>query len=256
MPITGYVSGCLGSVEIVSPLSIFGADLLGWWKADTDVSTSGGNVTSVLDQSGNDKTLTPVGGNVPFNATGFNGLPAFDFAAANGAGLQNTSFTGLAGNTQGSAFLVGQMKTGTETNGGLVAFLGNTGGDDFNSAGSVAWITRAGTTNAILTTQLNTDLPSASGTAISLATNLRIGSVFDAVNHTHYINNVAGTSTAHTQTWGNTDSNLVIGGRLQGGVFTPTCWDGPIAEIIITKNGATSGQRSALDTYFVNRLGL
>lgn len=244
-----------GAASPDNPLTLFGADLVGWWLADTDVTTSIGNVTQVLDQSGNGETLTNVG-TVPFNETGFNSLPAFDFAAANQAGLENTSFSGLGTGSAGSAFFVGQMKTGTAAFGGAIVFLGNSGSNDYGGPGSAAWLTRNDTNNSIETFQNGS---SRAITAISLATNYRIGSVFDGANCTHYVNNSAGSSGADSHSWGNGATHIGIGNRIIAGTFaggTGAAWDGPISEVVILKIAPDGTQRTALDDWFKFKWGL
>ena len=111
----GYQSrGALDAAVATGPSTLTG--LVAWYKADTGVTTSSGNVTAVADQSGHGYNLTNTG-TVALNATGFNGYPAFDFLTSNSAYLNSSAATVALSGTTGSCFIVGQMKTGTMSNG-------------------------------------------------------------------------------------------------------------------------------------------
>lgn len=227
-----------------TPLSLTG--LIAWYKADTGVTTSGGNVTQVLDQSGNGYTLTNTG-TVAFNATGFNGLSAFDFIVAN-AGLLKTAVDSVSlSGTTGSAFFVGQMKTATANYGRAISYRGNGQTQDFSNAASAAWQLRDGTNNAIHNYRTN---PKAVE-AVSLATNYRLGAIYDGVNVTQYINNAAGTPAACSD-------SFTGPGQISVGADTlsPAYWEGPIAEVVITSSALGSGDRLSLDNYFKSHWGL
>ncbi len=227
-----------------SPTDI--ANLLGWWKADTGVT--GSPVTAVADQSGNGFNLGNTG-TVPFNATGFNGFPAFDYAVANNAALSVSSFD-LGTSNLVSVFVVGQMKTGTASSGGLVCYgVGAT--NDYDTAGNAALITRSGASNVVETFAQG---QRATGNT-SLATNYRIGVIYDGTQPKMYINNVAGTDVDIYSTNFTDNGVLVIGNRYLGSVGG-AAWDGPVAEIVVYEAALDGTQRNNLDAYFVAKYGL
>ena len=231
-----------------------GAALIGWWIADTGVTTSSGNVTAVTDQSGNGKTLTN-SGTVPYNATGFNGLPTFDFVASNNAGLNNDAFTGFGTGATGSAFFVGQMDTGTANYGRAMAFQGTATFDDWNCAESAVLISRSGTSNTIESTKNSAQRGSQS---ISLNTNYRIGVIYDGADATIYLNNSANTPVALTTAFGSDGgvARIGIGNGFVNTTFGGSAWEGPISEIVITNTALSSGDRNSLDDYFTTKWGI
>jgi hypothetical protein len=229
-----------------SPLDLPG--LVSWWKADTGVVTVSGNIASVDDQSSSGATLTNVLGSIPFNATGFNGHPAFDFIPASGGILQ----TGVAAvpmgtGTTGSFFIVGQMRTGTANNGRLIGYVANGQSADFNNDGSAAVILRNGTGNSLWTYRNGV----LADTSISLATNYRLGVIFNGTNATQYVNNSAGSSGACSLAWGAT-GRIGVGNQ----IGAATSWDGPVAEVVVTNTALDATNRGLLDVYFVAKYGL
>jgi len=232
-----------------------GAALKSWWKADAGVTLSGANATAVVDQSGNGKTLVNVGV-VPFNATGLNGRPAFDFVAVNNAGLKATGYTVLGTSGAGSAFIVGQMKAGTATNGGAVSYSADANNfQDYNLPGAAIWMARDGANNAI--GSMRNSIALAKST-VPMATNFRFGSIFDGVNNITYLNNVAGTPVAFAAPWSSTGvCLLVVGSRATSNNVTPgACWDGLIAEVVITNTALSLAERNSLDDYFTGKYGI
>lgn len=225
--------------------------LVGRWNA-LNVITSSGNVTSATDLSGNGHDLTNTG-TVPLNATGYNGHPAFDFKAANQAGLSTTGIALTTANA--SVFVVGQMLTATTSSGGLVTYAdGNV--DDFNAVGSVLLYARNNTANQLSTfaSFVNLGTPS-----ISLATNSRIGIVFDGAHATQYINNVAqGTPAAFSTSFTGIAPRFGVGNRIASGIFagaSGSAWEGPVAEIVLTSSALSGTELNNLDAYFTGQWG-
>jgi hypothetical protein len=223
--------------------------LAGRWNA-LNVTTSSGNVTSATDLSGGGHNLTPSGGNVPLNATGYNAKPAFDFIAANAACLSAASIAMGNGNT-GYFFFVGQMKTNTANFGGAIAY-GVSSGNDFNGVGG-AVLERNGTSNGL---DSRANGWAALQPTISLATNYRIGVALDGANVTPYINNVAQTTTSVIANFV-TAGTIVVGGRYSSGAVDPTGapWEGPITEIVVGSGSLSTTDLNNLDAYFTAQWG-
>jgi hypothetical protein len=227
--------------------------LVAWYKADVGVTTSAGNVTQVLDQSGNGYTLAPQGGNVPFNATGFRGLPAFAFVAANNARLETTTNAVAIGTgTLGSAFFAGRMNSATDGSGRAVSYTATGQTRDHDNTASAAWLCRNGSNNELLTYRSNGTIVDV--TAISMDIDLHIGSIFDGVNVTEYIDNVTGSAVAASPSWGS-PGTLAFGDEAVFGGGS-TSWDGPIAEIVITNTALAAADRDRLNAYLLLHLPL
>lgn len=225
--------------------------LVGRWNA-LNVTTSGPNVTSATDLSGNGHNLTPSGGNVPLNATGYNGHPAFGFLAANAAALVATSVPMGTGN-DGYCFFVGQMLPGTTTFGGAVSY-GVGAVNDFNGAGSASFFARNNGGNSLTDVGgvINTN-----NTAVSLAANMRVGvNLHGSLDNaaTVYLNNVSGNTPGVVGNWG-TNGTIVVGGRYLSGVDTTNLWEGPITEIVVGNATLSSTDLNALDKYLTDQWG-
>jgi hypothetical protein len=238
-----------GTAAAAFPSTLTG--LVAWYSSDVGVTTSSGNVTQVLDQSGNGNHLTPSGGNVPLNATGYNGHPAFDFKFANNALLKATSIP-MGTSSTGYLFFVGQMLTACGSYGGAVGYAVGAQ-SDYSGANSLI-ISRNGGANSIIKQGGFIAFSSAS---ISLATNYRIGVHIDAATRANLlINNVFQSDSGITGNFANAGT-LVVGGRYVGGAPSPTDnpWEGPIVEIVVGNSALSSTERSDLDTYFTTKWG-
>jgi hypothetical protein len=231
-----------------TPASL-GANLIAWYKADTGVyndagttpATNGQTVQQWNDQSGHGYHLNQaVSGDRPtFQSTGFNGAQTVSFATQ----FMSTTADAVAlGGTTLSVFAVGQMLTGTASYGRAVSFLGTGAVNDYDNTASVAAILRNDVSNGIAsyrTTPLGTQ-------AISLATNYRLGAIFDGANQTLYVNNVAGGTAAST-------GSFAAIGTLYAGKFAGGTWAGPLSEIVVTNTALSSGERTSLDNYFKSK---
>jgi hypothetical protein len=80
-----------------------------WLRGDMGTTISGGNVTSVLDQSGNGNDVV-VSGTVPFNPSAINGQPGWTFGAA--GYLVNTVSSILPAGSPRTIFVVCNPTTG------------------------------------------------------------------------------------------------------------------------------------------------
>lgn len=238
--ILSVMLGDNGSSAAFTPAYMTG--LIGWWKADTGVTTSSGNVTGVADQSGlgndlvNNEIFVP-GSHVPLNATGFNGHPAFDFLAANNGALKVDSFAIGSGN-KGSVFVIGQMKTASVSAARAISYAQDAGNADFSANGSAAWLNRNLTGGNGINTYRN-GLDNID-TAISLNTNYLLGCIYDGTNVTHYVNATAGSTAAINQNWVS-GGTFAIGNAIVP-PFNPNAaaWEGPIAEVIVTNADNTA----------------
>lgn len=252
VPMTGAGLGKPGAVA-TTPATIFGANLVAWYSADTGITLNGSTVSQWNDLSGNSYNLLQSTGAIQptFSATGYNSKPSVDPQGGSGVFMATTAGTvAMGGGSVGSLFVVGQMASGTQNNGRLVGFIGNGQTTDFGSAGSTGWLLRDGTNNKITT--YNGGVGFAANESISLSTNYRLGAIYDGTNETIYINNSAGTPVAATITWNSPGGIIFSSQAYTTGVAS---WSGPIAEIVVVNSAATSGQRNSLDTYFTGKWG-
>lgn len=233
-------------------------NLIGWYEADSvGVTTSGGHVTAAPDLSGAGNNLAPLN-TVPFNATSsYNSHPAFDFVAANDACLITTQppAVTLPVTNLLSVYVVGQMKSPTVNFGGAVS-IGQSGNADFQIAGNIVALSRTGVTNSIETFYNNsTDVVD---TAISLATNVRIGVVVSGTSKTaQYINGTLTTQGAGTFTFGPLASPnaIVIGNRWNGTTGAGSAWDGPIVFALVAAAAWTPTDITNIDNYATGKYG-
>lgn len=229
-----------------------GANLIAWYKADTGIykdagttlAANGETVQQWNDQSVNGYHLKQgTSGNRPqFLSAGFNSKQTVKFTAATPTSMATDAASVAMGTgAVGSAFFVGQMLTGTPNAGRAVNYM--IAGNDTDTTDS-AWLIRSlGGADTVLTYRAG----SKALESISLATNYRLGSIFDGTNDTIYINNVAGTPVGCTDAWGSPG---------QIGLSSIAAWDGPISEVVITKSALSVGDRSNLDDYFKTKWGL
>lgn len=221
--------------------------LIGWWKADTGVfsdagitpATNGGAVQQWNDQSGAGFNLLQV--NAPnqgtYNANTLNGLPTLNFLSTHGMAT-STSFA--LGGTTASAFLVARY-TDSNFNGRLLAF--SVGGGDTGPTSAIFVLEQSLTA---VETYNNGD--KSGGTVVSGSWN-ELGTIFDGVNDTFYVNNSAGTPVGATPTFAATGA-IEINQNAGGGQTTD------YAEIVLTNTPLSSTNRGLLHTYFQSRWGV
>lgn len=228
--------------------------LAGRWNA-LNVTILAGHIVTATELSGSGASaLTPLGGSVPYNATGYNGHPAFDFIAANNALLAATSVPMGTSNT-GYAFFVGQMKTNTASFGGAVVY-GVGVVNDFNGAGSAAFFTRNSGANELA---WSSAIYNPNHFAVSLATNYRVGVNFEGSGTgvaSVYLNNVVQATPGLNSSFSN-NGTIVVGGRYISGAPDPTNqpWEGPITEIVVGSGTLSASDLNNLDAYFTCQWG-
>ena len=240
----------------ITPPSIFGADLVAWYKADTAVyndagitlATNGQTVQQWNDQSGNGYNLSQAtSANRPtLNTAGYNSKPAIIFSSSAATQLATGASAVSLGGTTASGFAVGQQTTGIGGNARLLDFIATGDSSDTGTAKSGIFIIRASTPSVYT---YRGSIGFGSGVSVSVATNYRMGGVFDGTNQVTYINNVAGTASAGGGTWGTT-GQIRVGNDPTGGA-----WNGPCAEIVVVKVAPTVTQLAQLDAYFTNKWG-
>jgi hypothetical protein len=225
-----------------TPASL-GAALVGWYKADVGVfndagitpATNGQQVAQWNDQSGNGNHLSGTTKPV-YNTTGFNGGPTIVFTTASAQWLEKTVMP-IGNISTSSAFIAGIVTSSTGTPAQIICY------NNFFS-----WL-RVGLTTTAITGRDNSGV--VTGVTIVNGANMRLGAVWDGVNYTAYLNNVAGTPVASTITI-TTNQALTIGAGAGGSAP----FDGSISELVLTNSGLSGTDLNNLDSYFRTKWGL
>lgn len=239
------------------------SNLLAWYKADTGVYSDAGTTLATdtqtvqqwNDQSGNGyHLLQATSGRRPqYLSAGFNSKQTVKFTSATPTGMVTATNVVAGFGTNASGFFVGQLLTGTASNARAVSlckpFASDTDANScimgFRNAGGDAIASYRG---GVVASQ-----------AVSLATNLRFGVVYDGANGTSYLNNANATATANTNAFDSTDGTYALGVGIElinDRAFGNLGWDGPISEVVITLGALSSGDRNSLDSYFQTHWGL
>lgn len=232
----------------VNPPSLFGANLVGWYRADLGVGLSGSNVTSWGDQSGNRHDLSIFGSpNPTFSSTGFNTVfPGISFVAGNSSRLTSAAFNLSTANI--GAFMVARI-TGSGSDARVLAYADTA--VDFNQVQNILFLDSSGAN----TLRQYQDSISIIATAFD-NTNYRLGSTFDsASNQEIFVNNISAAAglSGIPNTLGSSTSVLSLGANLTGG---STCPGMTVAEVVLLNIVPSSSQRTNLDNYFKSLWGL
>ena len=252
-------AGDTGSISTWTPTSL--PNLLAWYKADVGVYsdlgfTSCPTATRAVqwnDQSGNGYNLirTPSSSNCPtFQSGGLNSKPTLVFNAASHNGMITAAGVAWGTGTSGSAFFIGTMTTNTNAFGRALAYVGPSSADV--STGSFIPVIRNNATSATYA-EKGATTNNATPSSVSLATEARFGGVANGSTVNSYINGVAGTSAAVTDS-AISAGYIGVGTSVgSGGVLGTVSWDGAISEIIFTKDAMTPTNIALLDAYLVAR---
>jgi hypothetical protein len=237
-----------------SPLS-FGADLVAWYKADAGayvdagitLATNGQDVQQWNDQSGNGNHVSQANGTFrpTYLSAGLNGRPTLDFIAANDVLISATDALDVGG-TALSTFTVATLDVGAAAHARLLSFLGSGDANDFGFATSACLIIENDQTQAIATHRQGY----LGITSITYGTVYALGSIYDGVNATVYVNNSGSSPAASSGTFASTGTLRI--GQGSGG----EAWDGFCSEVVIVKKALSSDERNALHAYLAARWGL
>lgn len=236
----GGVSG-----GIVSPATIFGPNLIAWYRADRLITLNGGTVSAWGDSSGrgdaNQNLAQAAGANqFIYNASnaGYGGQPTLDgngtsmfmtsgtwatpctrtttiFVVGNSAGA--AEHTAVDGTVAGQRYLISQFSA---TQASL--FAGS------QIPGNFAWATKGAVIG-----EFNTNGGNVDGTLYG-------GDFTTAI----YTNSNIG---------GNNLTQLTVGAQTNGG---SSWWNGSLAEIVFVNAATTQVQRNAMRDYFNARYGM
>jgi hypothetical protein len=224
-------------LRALTPPTIFGASLKGWWRSDLGITLNGSNVSAWADQSGNGQNVAQV------TATK---QPPYH---AGGAGAAYLDMSGASGGATAAQLLGGTLNL---TQPFEVWFVASA-----KSAASRGYIIDFGAGNTCMTIQgtnagggaqqvIQYDGSYGTGVAIpALNTVFTVESLFNGASSSLAVNN----GTAATGNPGSTNPpvNAAISlGNYAGGGFA---FNGLLYEGFVTSGAATAAQRAAIATY-------
>jgi hypothetical protein len=231
---------------IVSFATVFGASLVAWYDASdaASITQSAGAVSQWDDKSGNGYHLKQATGSRQpvYSVTGLGGTkPSISFTNTGGAeDFLATDVDTVAGNVSSfAAFFVGRINSGSASNGRILSFLGTGQTLDYNNNPSCILILRESLNAAVGGYRSS---PRANR-ALAYDTTGRVASVWDNVNNTIYVNNVAGTPAADTGGSLASVGTLFVGDdvAIAGGLT------GHVSELAFVKIAPSAGQISTVD---------
>lgn len=253
---TGSATSAPTATVMGSPLTIFGADLIGWWDVSdaSSVTQSGGLVSAVADKSGNGHNLVASGTQRPaYDATALLGKPALTFNGSTNVMAAANVAPGAASPI--SLFMLSEMDNAWTDQHRLGAYVANGDAGDY-STGSVTLFfidpdhsSLSGGTNGGGGgfTRSTWFTLYALGVQPPLGRQVfRVGSVFDGANNTFYLDNKSATPVASTGSI-NSPGSIVIGNRADAS----QPWKGNIGEMVVLKVAPDATQRSKLQAWFV-----
>lgn len=221
--------------------------LIGSWDASvfSSLTISAGKITAAADQSGAGHTMAgPSGPN--YNATGFNGLPAFDWGASGTNGLSVSSFPFGTGNTL-TFYTVISMNNSTGSFGRIISYFAGGSNDADNNASFL--VARNAGSNALV---LYRNASTASTASLAFIPHILIATINSSGVMTIYVDNVAVTGNTLNAAFGAT-------GTLALGIaaFSNTSnWIGPMGEAGLTNTFTNSTNAGLLYTCLKSKWGL
>lgn len=229
-----------------NPNAIFGANLIGWWRADAGLGLSGADVNTWADQSPTGLSLAYAWGHPQYSATAWGGGPGIvltnageTFVRSSTAGLPTSGISAL------SVFAAGRFTTGGNSIGQLVSMSSGTLTDYEDDSGFVIGHYRT-------SDSLYVAVGGSEWNSISAPENVdhHYSVIHDGSNVNVRIDN--GSPTTHSDaalSFANTYINIGSVVTSGGGTGTGEIVDAVIAEVFIAKVAADAGQRTAAEAW-------
>lgn len=249
---TGNATSDPTATVMGNPITIFGTDLAAWYDPSDAISItqSGGLVSQINDKSGNNYHLTATGTARPtYSATG---------VLSNAGGL---SFDGSANIMSAASVNIGTTAVSvltlseTDETGAnnplveLVAYKADGDAGDYGANSNIFFLVRDGAieSQAVSAHLANTDSIALVGPLQKLYSGvfLRMGTVFDGINHQIFIDNQGSSQVAAALSM-HTPGTLSVGGRLGG----TQLWKGTLGETIVVKKAVSSAERLKMNAWF------
>lgn len=224
------------------------------WLSASNVTHTGSTLTGWPDLSGNGYNCSNISTTAPtYSATGFNGHPGVTFTKANGTACYSSRSLSIPSTGTLSIFVLGSVPSGSTSASGRLVSLDTTAGQDYQTP--AIEMDTGGTVGNLSFTSTSNLGNGGSSASFSLNTPYAWGGIIDGANGHMYLNNAEqGSATSF--------SSSVLGGTncISIGLQQDTCGspsngalDATIAEIVVTSNAISSGNRSLLETYFVSK---
>lgn len=242
---THFITPAGGPVFPTSPAPIFR------YLADTGVTTSGANVTQVLDQSGNGYTLTN-SGTVPFDATGLNGRPCFAFNNTGGLATASLSINmGTASPGPRSFFFVGTLNNTSPFGAELMGMIGTAAHNDYDGGAGDVIMGRQGSNNFYIVQNVATT------DTFSLDVGYRFGVVNTGGTWQWWRNGVTVGTPGVMSAANSATCMLSIGRGIRvGAPSAGVDYFGKVQEFIGYAVALTAPQVAALDSYLSSKWGV
>jgi hypothetical protein len=234
--------------------------LIAWYKADVGVfsdagvtaAVNSGTVQQWNDNSGlgNHLTRSSPANKPTFLTAGLNSKKTVSFSAASNQNLLTAaSSVAMGTGGAGSAFAVLQMNSATGVSGGVVSYE-TASGNDYDTAGNARFLARDGANNNISSFRNSGTGPVS---AISLATTVHVGTIYNASANTLWVNGSSGGFGGVSPNWA-TPGSICIGSAQTSGQVAQTGggWDGPVSEVIIG-NADWTAYGAQIEAYFSSR---
>jgi len=251
-----------------TPASI--PNIIGWYPAGTGSLNSsslpcanGDQVETQNDQSGAGNNLTLFnGGGLPYNTTGLNGHPSFNFDSSANKSLNTpaNSVTLPNSTTKFSCFAVLNINTlmgTTETP--IAAYIGNGKQAFYNDATCAALLE---TDNGSAKFAARRNFSYYAETATTYGTNIQVGTVFDGTTWKLYTSTGGSGYTLQTTGPADTQAFTSLGTICFGGYTALNGGSGQtgliaeVGDIVFVNDVISSGDMSSLQTYWFGKYGV
>lgn len=238
-----------------TPLNL--ANLIGFWRADMGVSTSGSNVTSWTDQSPAGNNLTVVSASVPtWSSTGFNtSYPGVFFNGGSGLTneyIGNTSFTFASTVMSSFVLFYANSTQGSGINGTLYGLIASGGTVDYTLPGFQMFLNDT----PVIACESSSTYFGNGGSALAYtkANPHLFGCVCDGAHGNYFLDSAtaSGSAVSFSSTLGTSPNSFYLGGTPSGNQEIT----GTIAFALMTSGAISVGDIGKLITWTNANWGL
>jgi hypothetical protein len=233
----------------LTPLEIFGADLIQWSKSEEEAYSDAGTTPAVdgqgvwqwgdLSGSGNHWLQASSPDRPYYRATRFSNKPSLHLFSSE----YMATAVSLGGTTL-TAFLLGRIDGALNANGRILAFQATGDATDWQLVSSAVIL------QGMSTTELETYRAGRKATGVPpLDFPVRLGSIFNGTHHNMHIEGTPQTQVASTGTFGSTGT-LGLGASPTGGNNIGNLL---VAETIVVKRSPTAPELAQLNSYLESR---
>jgi hypothetical protein len=234
-----------------TPATIFGANLMAWYKADAGV-TGTNPITAWADQSGNGRNMSVSFGGPVFGSTKFNGKQGIKFQMADG--LASTAFN-ISSNVV-AFFLVGNFITSVGSDARILAYYDPASFSDFNVVTSILLDNFGGSGGSTPSVTVYQNSVRASPLQVISGSNARIYCSYNGSTNTVTMalnNQTPVVSTGFGNNTLGTATNVLAIGRNTAAASNDIM---TVAEIVMVNVIPTTQNLTDLDAYFTSKWGI